>query len=186
MVVMEKCCCCSVRTACLIFGGLALFGSLMQVSSRGKEVARHLTWNEQQKEAEVDVLYDSMRDIGVTKEQLRTFQKVDFYMSIPDLILSFALVCASSCLIHGVRNKKPSLFIPVMVVFGLDFFVRLIFVMVLIITFGLTSPLSITICIVFFYGVIIDVFIGLCVYSHWQQLKEEGASQSSYNAVSKI
>merc|ERR1712228_90467 len=167
----EKCCCCSVRTACLIFGGLALFGSLMQVSSRGKEIVRHLTSNQQQKEAEVDVLYMNMRDIGVTKDQLRSFQKIDFYMSIPDLILSFALVCASSCLIHGVRNKKPSLFIPVMVVF---------------VNFGLTSPLSITICIIFFYGVIIDVFIGLCVYSHWQQLKEEGSNQSAYNAVSKI
>ena len=57
MVVMDKCCCCSVRTACPIFGAFALLGSLLQLSKDGQEVGKNLSYNDNQRESEVFALY---------------------------------------------------------------------------------------------------------------------------------
>ena len=42
---------------CLIFGAFALLWSLLQLSKDGKEVAKNLSSDEQQRESEVDALY---------------------------------------------------------------------------------------------------------------------------------
>ena len=60
---MEKCCCCSVRTACLVMGVLAMLGSVSQVFRDGGELANHAAIDQQQKEAEVDALYTDMKKI---------------------------------------------------------------------------------------------------------------------------
>ena len=74
MVVMEKCCCCSVRTACLIFGAFALLGSFLQLSKDGKEVAKILGSDEHRREAELDTLYNEMRQImDVDMDEIRNF-----------------------------------------------------------------------------------------------------------------
>jgi hypothetical protein len=188
MVVMEKCCCCSVRTACLIFGAFALLGSLLQLSKDGKEVAKNLSSDEHQRESEVDALYNELREImDVDMDEIRNFFKINFYLAIPDFILCLAMIVAAGCLIYGVRSKKENFLIPVMVVFPLDLFVRVIFVFILVINFGTSHPISIGSCVIFFYGIIFDVFVWLCVFSHWQQLKDEGGPNNrDYNAVSKV
>ena len=188
MVVMEKCCCCSVRTACLIFGAFALLGSFLQLSKDGKEVAKNLSSDEHQRESVVDALYNDLRQImDVDKDEIRNFFKINFYLAIPDFVLCFAMLIAAGCLIYGVRSKKGNFLIPVMVVFPLDLFVRVIFVFVLVINFGISHPISIGSCVIFFYGIFFDVFVWLCVFSHWQQLRDEGGpSNRDYNAVSKV
>ena len=120
-------------------------------------------------------------------DEIRNFVKINFYLAIPDCILCLVMIVAAGCLIYGVRSKKESFLIPVMVVFPLDLFVGLIFVLILVINFGISNPLSIRSLDIFFYGIIFDVFGWLCVFSHWQQLKDEGGpSKGSYNAVSKV
>ena len=188
MVVMDKCCCCSVRTACLIFGAFALLGSLLQLSKDGQEVAKNLSSDEHQRESEVYALYTEMSQImDVDMDEIRNFFKINFYLAIPDFILCLAMIVAAGCLIYGVRSKKEHFLIPVMVVFPLDLFVRVIFVFILVINFGVSHPISIGSCVIFFYGIIFDVFVWLCVFSHWQQLRDEGGpSNRDYNAVSKV
>eukprot|EP00091_Calanus_sinicus_P001515 TRINITY_DN11516_c0_g1_i1.p1 TRINITY_DN11516_c0_g1~~TRINITY_DN11516_c0_g1_i1.p1 ORF type:complete len:141 (-),score=40.36 TRINITY_DN11516_c0_g1_i1:193-567(-) len=124
MVVMEKCCCCSVRTACLIFGGFALLGSLLQLSKDGKEVAKNFSSSEYQREVEVDASFNELSQVmDVDKEEIKTFFKINFYLAIPDFILCLSMIIAAGCLIYGVRSKKENFLIPVMVVFPLDLFV---------------------------------------------------------------
>lgn len=185
MVVIERCCCCSVRTASLIFAGLALFGSFVQLSNCGREIANYLTTNVHQKNEQIDILYEELHQFGVERSDIGTFQKISFYMAFPDLILCLAIIGAAYALLHGVRKKKPAFLIPVMVLFGLDFIVRLVFLMVLITCFGFTNPISMVASVIFFYGVIVDILVGLCIFSHWQQLKEEDDHQTSYGEVSK-
>ena len=58
---MEKCCCCSVRTACLVFGGFTLVGSLLQLYNDGSEVGKFWNNGEDEREAAVDDFQEKMR-----------------------------------------------------------------------------------------------------------------------------
>ena len=53
---MEKCCCCSLRAACVMLGMLAL----SMICDDGKELANHAAMDEQQRKSEVDDLYTEM------------------------------------------------------------------------------------------------------------------------------
>ena len=93
MVVMDKCCCCSVQTACLIFGAFALLGSLLQLSKDGKEVAKNLSRDNHQRELEVYALYNEMIQImDADMDEIRNFFKINFYLAIPDFLLCLAMI----------------------------------------------------------------------------------------------
>ena len=185
---MEKCCCCSVRTASLIFGAFALLGSLLQLGKDGKEVIKHAITNAYQREEAIDIFYNEMNEImDVQRDEARSFFKINFYLSIPDFILCLAMVVAAVCLIYGVCRKQKNFLIPAVVIFPLDFFMRVIFVSLLINNFGFSHPISITTSCIFFYGIIFDIFVWLCVFSHWQQLKEqECPTLASYSQPLKV
>ena len=72
MAVMEKCCCCSVRTACLIFGVLSLMGSISQIGKDGKEIIK----TDGEREAEVEVTFEELKVMGVhiDKEEVRSIE----------------------------------------------------------------------------------------------------------------
>jgi len=185
MAVMEKCCCCSVRTACLIFGVLSLMGSISQIGKDGKEIIK----TDGEREAEVEVTFEELKVMGVhiDKEEVRSIEQFLCYTCYPDLIMSFGWIVASGCLIYGVRSKEPNFLVPAMVIYALDSVMRLIFVIIIVIMFGITHPLTIMFSLVFVLGIIFSALVALCVYAHWQQLKEEeGPSQRSYNASSKV
>jgi len=185
MAVMDKCCCCSVRTACLIFGVLALMGSISQIGKDAKEILK----TDRQREAEVEDTYQDLTESGIhaDKEEIRSMEQFFYHICYPDLIMSIGWIVAAGCLIYGVRSKEPNFLIPAMVTYALDAIMRLIFVIVLVIMFGISHPLTVFFCLVFVLGIIFSALISLCVYSHWQQLKEEeGPSQRSYNASSKV
>ena len=190
MVVMEKCCCCSVRTACLIFGSLALIGSIIQVGNDGKEIIGHLHKSHDQSEAEVRELYDlSAYTFGVdsSKDEIRNFFEIGFYFSITDLILSIGMIVAAGCVIYGVRREKDNFLFPALVIWPFDFLVRFIFVFVHSFNLGFFHPISLLMNVALCFGIVFDIFIWLCVYSHWQQLKDQaGPEGQSYNAVSKV
>ena len=190
MVVMESCCCCSVRTGCLVFGVFAVLGGIMQLGRDGKEVARRAITDEFQREEAVDIFYNEIQGtMDVERDEIRNFFEINFYLAIPDSFLCLGVIIAASCLIYGVRSKKRSFLIPVMVVFPLDLIVRICFVVILCINFGIAHPISITVCIIFFYGIIFDIFVWLCVFSHWQELAElecAARAQNNYHIPEKV
>jgi hypothetical protein len=182
VVEIDKCCCCSVRTACLIFGAFALLVSPLQL----RRDVNHFNNNEHQNEAVIDAFLSDIREkMDVHRDEIKSLINIIFYHSIPDFFLSLALIVAGSCLIYGVRSKKQNFFIPVMVVLPVDLFVRVILLFALIINFGISHPIIITIFtttfVIFFLGIIFDISLWLCVFSHWQQLKEqESPTLASY------
>eukprot|EP00092_Neocalanus_flemingeri_P067635 GFUD01082579.1.p1 GENE.GFUD01082579.1~~GFUD01082579.1.p1 ORF type:complete len:194 (+),score=20.62 GFUD01082579.1:80-661(+) len=193
MVVMEKCCCCSVRTACLIFGGFALFGSLIQVSNDAKDIYHNITMSRQDQDLNLWELYDLSNmdglNMGTTKDEIRNFLAIAFYYSVTDLFLSIAIIVAASFLIYGVLKENSNYLVPTMIVWPLDLFVRIIFVLIHSINLGFLHPISLALNIILCCGVVFDIFIWLCVYSHWQQLKTEDQSDiqnKSENAVSTV
>eukprot|EP00092_Neocalanus_flemingeri_P067634 GFUD01082578.1.p1 GENE.GFUD01082578.1~~GFUD01082578.1.p1 ORF type:complete len:200 (+),score=22.70 GFUD01082578.1:80-679(+) len=199
MVVMEKCCCCRVRTACLIFGGFALFGSLIQVSNDAKDIYHNITMSRQDQDLNLWELYDLSNmdglNMGTTKDEIRNFLAIAFYYSVTDLFLSIAIIVAASFLIYGVLKENSNYLVPTMIVWPLDLFVRIIFVFIHSNILGFLHPISFAMNIVLCCGVVFDIFIWLCVYSYWQQLKAEdqsdlqnkpGLQNKPDNAVSSV
>eukprot|EP00092_Neocalanus_flemingeri_P078788 GFUD01098063.1.p1 GENE.GFUD01098063.1~~GFUD01098063.1.p1 ORF type:complete len:200 (-),score=12.50 GFUD01098063.1:140-739(-) len=180
MVVMNNCCCCKVRTACLIFGGFALFGSLIQVSNDAKDIYQNITMSRQDQEWNLQELYELSNmdglNMGTTKDEIRNFLAISFYFSVTDLFLSIAIILAASFLIYGVLKENSNYLVPTMIVCPLDLFVIIICVLIHSINLGFLHPISLAMNIVLCCGVVFDIFIWLCVYSHWQQLKAEDQS----------
>ena len=115
--------------------------------------------------------------MDVHRDEIKSLINIIFYHSIPDFFLSLGVIVAASCLIYGVRSKKLNFLIPVLVVLPVDLFVRVILLFALIINFGISHPIIITIfttmIVIFYFGIIFDIFAWFCVFSHWQQLKEQ-------------
>ena len=180
---MEKCCCCSVRTACLALGVLAMLGSVSQVFKDGKELANHAASDQQQIEAEVDAFYTEMKEVmEIKKDEVRNFFKINVYITITDIILLLGMIGATACLFHGVNSKEDKFLLPIIWFLPLDLLVRCFFVFVLVINFGITSPLSIGLAALFFFVIIYDICFWLCVYSHREQLVASSDDSHRYSA----
>merc|ERR1711874_223801 len=181
---MEKCCCCSVKTVCLILGVLAMLGAVSQTVNDGKELIKAAGSSEYQKEAEVDEFFNAMKEMmDIKKDQVRSFFKINFYITITDMILCMGMIVSTACLFHGVRNKEENFLIPLIGFLPLDLLIRSIFVFILIVNFGFSSPLSLTLASLFFFVIIYDIFFWLCVYSHRQQLISSSDRTQRYSAV---
>ena len=175
MVLIKNCCCCSLRTACLVFGGFALIGSILQLGNDATEVAKFGHDNEEQREAAIDNFYIEMteQNIVLQMDDVRIFFKINFYLTIPNLLLNIGILISSACLLWGVRRESKNLLLPVMVVLPFDLILRIFILFALIIIFGISHPISMTTCAIFLYRIAFDIVILLCVFSHWQQLQQE-------------
>ena len=168
---MEKCCCCSVKTACLILAVLAMLGAVSQTFNDGKELIKGVQISEYQREAEVDDFFKEMKELmEIKKDQVRSYFKINFYITITDMILCVGMIVSTACMFHGVQRQEQKFLLPLLWFLPLDLLIRSFFVFILIINFGISSPLSLTLASLFFFVIIYDIFFWLCVYSHRQQL----------------
>ena len=87
-------------------------------------------------------------------------------------------VCIPGLLIYGVKQEDEKLLLPALVLWPVDVIIRLVFVIILNIGVGVSNSLVMGINITFLCGLIANVLIWLCVYSHWSQLKDSGGPQS--------
>merc|ERR1712154_328398 len=172
---MEKCCCCTVRTACLIFGSLYLIGSILSIGRDGKELMKEMNQNKYQKEEQVDELVEGTRELGITtsREDIVFFLTTVRYQTMVGIVLSLMLAISSALLICGVHSKNEKLLLPSLILWPIDSVVRRIFVFIYSIGFGLMHPFVIFLNIIFLFFIISDVFIWLCVFSYRKQLKYE-------------
>ena len=164
MAVMEKCCCCSVKTGSLVLGSLMLIGSILAVGRDAKDVMA----------GSPDISYSDLElvvdQLGMSVEQMQTFVSTSHYTTIADLFLSLAMIIFSSLLLYGVNKGVAKYVKPILVFLPVDFVVRFIFVCIHSINLGFFHPLSIALNIVCCIGMVFDIFIWLCFYSHYQQL----------------
>ena len=186
MVVMENCCCCKVKTACLIFGVLTLLGSISLIGKEGKAVLNYTGSSDDL----VQAIYNQYRmedGLHVTKEEIRKSINIEFAFSIANLILCILMAVGAGCLIYGVRSENHNFLLPAIVIWPLDMFVALIFILVYIIILGF-SVISLIMIFVLACRIVFNIPIWFCFYSHWQQLKDQpqGRQLSSYNTAAKV
>ena len=132
---MEKCCCCSLRAACVMLGLLAM----SMIFDDGKALANHANMDEQQKKAEVDALYiEMMNKTEIEKDAVRKYFKLNFYITITDIILCMGIVGATACLFYGVTKKEDKFLLPLIWFLPFDLLVRCSFVFVLVIKLSKT------------------------------------------------
>jgi|ERR1712059_115013 len=184
---MEKCCCCTVRTACLIFGGLYLIGSILSIGRDGKELMAEMSKSSYEKSQEIDTLVQGMQELGIptSREDITFFTTTALYQTIVGIVMSLLLVISSALLLYGVHSRKEKLLIPSLILWPIDTIVRCIFVLVFCIGLGFLHPFVIMLNIVLLMAIVIDIFIWLCVYSHRKQLKYELVGQNDVG-MSKI
>ena len=188
MAVMENCCCCRVRTACLIFGSLYLIGAIFTIGSDGSSIVTEMRKTPEEQNHEYDDLLAAYQYVGIesTREQIVNFLNIDFYVTFVDLFLSMCMVIIASLLIFGVHKAKSRFLVPSLVFFPLDTLVRIIFVAVHVENLGFLHPLAITINVICICGIVFDFFIWLCVYSHRQQIKDQLVSHEEWEGSEKF
>jgi len=174
-VVMERCCCCRVRTACLILGSLYLLGSLSSIGNGVQEIMKKSGKSKDDYQIEVESMVEDMNSIGylTTNEQMEEFLSMASMWNIVGIVLSVILVITSGLLLYGVHAAKDKFLLPTLVFFPVDSIVKLGLLIQLAIAYGFTHPFAMIFEFVFIVSIVCNIFIWLCVFSHRQQLKTE-------------
>merc|ERR1711874_204140 len=171
LLEMENCCCLSVKSASNILGVLAMLGAVSQTAQDVEELIKAANSSEYQRESEIDEFFNEMKEMmEIKKDQVRSYLTINFCITITDMILCVGMIVSTACLFYGLHNKDQEFLLPLIGFLPLDLFIRSIFLFILIVNFGISSPLSLTFSSLFFFVIIYDIFFWLCVYSHRQQL----------------
>merc|ERR1711936_1307714 len=188
MVVMENCCCCRVRTACLIFGSLYLAGAILSFGDDLSNIVKETVKSSNDKNKEIEEQIEALQFIGITisKEKLINFFHIDYHITLVNILLSACMIVVASLLIYGVHKAKSKFLVPSLIFFPLDTIVRIIFVIVHVYNLGFLHPIAITINIIFLCGIVFDFFIWLCVYSHRQQIKNQLVDHEEWEGNEKF
>ena len=127
------------------------------------------------RDEELQLVMNHLEIENIREDQMRSFQTYTHthYTTIADFLLSIAMVITSSLLIYGVHKGIARFFVPILVLVPIDFLVRLTFVCVHSINLGFLHPISIAMNFTCSIGMIFDIFIWLCIFSHRQQLNDE-------------
>eukprot|EP00092_Neocalanus_flemingeri_P023960 GFUD01025991.1.p1 GENE.GFUD01025991.1~~GFUD01025991.1.p1 ORF type:complete len:182 (+),score=29.62 GFUD01025991.1:71-616(+) len=169
MAVMERCCCCRVKTGSLILGALFLIGSILSIGRDVKEIKE----TDEFRNEDLQLVFEDLQMDSVSVDQMQSFLTTAYYIAIADLILSIIMVIASGLLIYGVQKGIARFVVPILVLIPIDFLIRFSFVCVHSLNLGFLHPLSIALNLVCCLGMVFDIFIWLCIFSHWQQIKDE-------------
>eukprot|EP00092_Neocalanus_flemingeri_P005036 GFUD01005416.1.p1 GENE.GFUD01005416.1~~GFUD01005416.1.p1 ORF type:complete len:200 (+),score=7.92 GFUD01005416.1:53-601(+) len=171
MAVMENCCCCRIRTACLVFGYILLGAMYIFIPYHIISIVTAMGKSPGEKNKELNELLDDFGELGIriTAKQMTTLISIYYYIN---LFLSVCMAIVVSLLIFGTHKAKSRLLVPCLVFFPLDNLVRIIFVAILAPNLGILHPLATTniICI---FSIIFNFFFWLCVFSHWQQINDQ-------------
>ena len=168
MLILEKCCCCSVRSACLICGVLYLLGGLYMLVDGITYVANSIYKPEQQRSELIEAF--QILGMDTNGDDIANFLNINSVIEYINLFLSIFIAVFSGIMIYGVQKDKPSFLVPSLIFYPIDTLTRIIFVAVLGFVFGFLNPFSIVLNIICLVGVVIDFFIWLCVFSHHHNL----------------
>merc|ERR1711892_537696 len=175
MAIMENCCCCRVRTACLVFGSLYLVGALWWIGDDVSTIVTNLSRTHQEQVTEVNDLLEAFNTIGIhsTKEEIVNFLNIDSYITYANLFLSVFVALFSGFMLYGVHKAKSKFLAPSLIFYPIDTVCRIIFVAVHVQNLGFLHPLSIILYVTCLIGIVFDFFIWLCVFSLRQQIKDQ-------------
>jgi len=159
MVRFERCCCCTVKTGSIVLGALMLVGSVLSIGDSAKDILNG--------GSKLD-----LSDFDLTYYQQHRLNTLSYYLSLANVALNSICIIISSLLIYGVNKENPKLVKPMVIFLPLDSAVRLIFIILICTTLGLLHPASLALNFLVLLSMIFNIFVWLCIYSHYQQLNE--------------
>merc|ERR1711892_1337517 len=194
MAIMENCCCCRVRTACLVFGSLYLVGALWWIGDDVSTIVTNLSRTHQEHVTEdtrtirIFLRVWAFHTVGInsTKEEITNFLNIDSYITYANLFLSVFVALFSGLMLYGVHKAKSKFLAPSLIFYPIDTLCRIIFVAVHVQNLGFLHPLSIILNVTCLIGIVFDFFIWLCVFSHRQQIKDQLVNHEEWEGNEKF
>ena len=177
MVAPESCCCCSIRTACLLLGSLTLIFYSYQTFEELKGVDLWINFDDEarREEAIQELIEDHNYD--ATREDALFVLSLFYHVCIPSVIFCAATALTSLCLLIALLVRKRKLLIPVFLVVPAECILRLLVLILIVYKSGFSK---------YFWGALIyasgrfvvNSIMTFCVYSYYRYLKEEEAESN--------
>eukprot|EP00092_Neocalanus_flemingeri_P027494 GFUD01029824.1.p1 GENE.GFUD01029824.1~~GFUD01029824.1.p1 ORF type:complete len:189 (-),score=30.06 GFUD01029824.1:296-796(-) len=155
MAVFERCCCCSLRTGCLVFGTLGLVMALVNI---GLEILEFVSYG------------------LATEEELQFMEeltKVFLATSILSLLQSVVSITTCSLLIYGIHQAKYKLILPTLVWNPINVCIDIITIIFYSVLFDIDLHdlfLHIVLITTAVYA-LVSLLCWLYVFSHWRMVK---------------
>lgn len=170
-LTLQTCCCCKVRTACIVFGIVGALSGLLDFYHSTQEIITIATQNSSSV-SEMEVEFKET-DWHIDRDVIEEAILMSKVFSGFDLLTGLGLFLASFCMIYGIKKEKDRFLLPIIYYIPIDGAFRFIQVTAYTFTFGFLHPISAILNVTFIISIIIDFFIWLCVYSHRRQIKYE-------------
>lgn len=180
MPILEKCCCCSLKSGVIILGVLSLIfpvilGAISILSLLGSGIFAAVLSSDQTREAfKQDCLKNNETVTGDVCENETNGSIYFAWASVGFgtlLVISAFYVAVSSCLIHGARKGHHCLLIPYMVVVVVSVLFE-----IAVVIFAAVDPYNIGTptfsYVVVIMAIIIHIFIFLVVFSLSQKIRQ--------------
>ena len=175
MAIMRNCCCCKVRTACIIFSVLGLLESLSRFVSNITTIVDFVNTTEDQDQATVEefMKVHEILQVDIKESDVRRALTLLFTMNCIDIVLSLLALLTCISLLVGVVRERQRLLMPSLFFIPLDVFVGSVFILALSGTIGFLNPISFMFNLANMFNIVVLGVIWLVVWSHRQQIKEQ-------------
>eukprot|EP00092_Neocalanus_flemingeri_P043382 GFUD01047798.1.p1 GENE.GFUD01047798.1~~GFUD01047798.1.p1 ORF type:complete len:174 (-),score=34.53 GFUD01047798.1:176-661(-) len=150
MAVFERCCCCSLRTGCLVFGTLGLVMALVNIGLEIHEFVSSGLATEEELQ-----FMEELREVFLATCILSTLQSV-------------VSITTYSLLIYGIHQAKYKFILPTLLWNPINVCIDVIIIILYTTLFDLALHIVIITTAVY---AIVSLLCWLCVFSHWRMVK---------------
>ena len=175
MAILRKCCCCKVRTACIIFSILGLVDSFIRLMTNISDIWDYVAKSEYQEQEEVQAFMTvhEYLEVDITEADVRRALTIIFTMSCIDIVLSTLALISCFTLLFGVIKERQRLLMPSLYFIPLDVALGTVFILAISGTIGFLNPISFMFNLANVVNIVILGLVWLVVWSHRQQINDQ-------------
>ena len=175
MAILRNCCCCKVRTACIIFSILGLVDSFIRLMTNISDIWDYVAKSEYQEQEEVQAFMTvhEYLEVDITEADVRRALTIIFTMSCIDIVLSTLALISCITLLFGVIKERQRLLMPSLYFIPLDVALGTVFILAISGTIGFLNPISFMFNLANVVNIVILGLVWLVVWSHRQQINDQ-------------
>lgn len=175
MAILRNCCCCKVRTACIIFSILGLVDSFIRLMTNISDIWDYVAKSEYQEQEEVQAFMTvhEYLEVDITEADVRRALTIIFTMSCIDIVLSTLALISCCTLLFGVIKERQRLLMPSLYFIPLDVALGTVFILAISGTIGFLNPISFMFNLANVVNIVILGLVWLVVWSHRQQINDQ-------------
>ena len=175
MAILRNCCCCKVRTACIIFSILGLVDSFIRLMTNISDIWDYVAKSEYQEQEEVQAFMTvhEYLEVDITEADVRRALTIIFTMSCIDIVLSTLALTSCITLLFGVIKERQRLLMPSLYFIPLDVALGTVFILAISGTIGFLNPISFMFNLANVVNIVILGLVWLVVWSHRQQINDQ-------------